>query len=136
MPTLLLAIHSFKETASSLHCGADRLNSRTLHTSIMPPRVTSFPFLSYGFGGYFQFLPGSEWSALMLTYGFPLTIIGFALKVGGGTPGWLGGYYPLGRWPCGWLAGWLAGWHLCRNVHGSSSLSHFHAVSLVVPSLS
>jgi len=36
--------------------------------------------LSYGFGAYFNLLPGSEWSALMLTYGFPLTIIGMALK--------------------------------------------------------
>ncbi|BBM98349.1 hypothetical protein MPTK1_1g12820 [Marchantia polymorpha subsp. ruderalis] len=36
--------------------------------------------LSYGFGAYFTFLPGSEWSALMLTYGFPLAIIGMALK--------------------------------------------------------
>lgn len=36
--------------------------------------------LSYGFGSYFNLLPGSEWSALLLTYGFPLTIIGMALK--------------------------------------------------------
>ncbi|KAJ3683439.1 hypothetical protein LUZ60_013666 [Juncus effusus] len=36
--------------------------------------------LSYGFGAYFTILPGSEWSAIMLTYGFPLTIIGMALK--------------------------------------------------------
>ncbi|KAE8722321.1 leucine-rich repeat containing protein [Hibiscus syriacus] len=36
--------------------------------------------LSYGFGEYFNILPGSEWSALMLTYGFPLAIIGMALK--------------------------------------------------------
>ncbi|KAL2653094.1 hypothetical protein R1flu_021222 [Riccia fluitans] len=36
--------------------------------------------LSYGFGAYFTFLPGSEWSAIMLTYGFPLAIIGMALK--------------------------------------------------------
>ncbi|XP_076921140.1 uncharacterized protein LOC143582472 [Bidens hawaiensis] len=36
--------------------------------------------LSYGFGAYFNILPGSEWSALMLTYGFPLSIIGMALK--------------------------------------------------------
>ncbi|KAD2805745.1 hypothetical protein E3N88_39122 [Mikania micrantha] len=34
----------------------------------------------YGFGAYFNILPGSEWSALMLTYGFPLSIIGMALK--------------------------------------------------------
>ncbi|RVW44835.1 Thylakoid membrane protein slr0575 [Vitis vinifera] len=31
--------------------------------------------LSYGFGAYFNILPGSEWSAIMLTYGFPLAII-------------------------------------------------------------
>ncbi|CAN6445727.1 unnamed protein product [Victoria cruziana] len=36
--------------------------------------------LGYGFGAYFSFLPGSEWSALLLTYGFPLAIIGMALK--------------------------------------------------------
>ncbi|CAJ1947392.1 unnamed protein product [Sphenostylis stenocarpa] len=36
--------------------------------------------LSYGFGAYFNLVPGSEWSALMLTYGFPLAIIGMALK--------------------------------------------------------
>nr|GLL19245.1 uncharacterized protein LOC109168562 [Ipomoea trifida] len=36
--------------------------------------------LSYGFGAYFNIIPGSEWSALMLTYGFPLAIIGMALK--------------------------------------------------------
>lgn len=38
-------------------------------------------FYRYGFGAYFNILPGSEWSALMLTYGFPLAIIGMALKV-------------------------------------------------------
>ncbi|KAH9675843.1 Acclimation of photosynthesis to environment [Citrus sinensis] len=36
--------------------------------------------LSYGFGAYFSIFPGSEWSALMLTYGFPLAVIGMALK--------------------------------------------------------
>ncbi|PKU76876.1 uncharacterized protein LOC110104465 isoform X1 [Dendrobium catenatum] len=36
--------------------------------------------LSYGFGAYFTILPGSEWSALMLTYGFPLAVIGMALQ--------------------------------------------------------
>eukprot|EP00899_Mesostigma_viride_P019192 jgi/Mesvir1/27274/Mv07109-RA.1 len=36
--------------------------------------------LSYGFGAYFNLLPGAGISALMLTYGFPLTLIGFALK--------------------------------------------------------
>lgn len=36
--------------------------------------------LAYGFGAYFNILPGSEWSALMLTYGFPVAVIGMALK--------------------------------------------------------
>ena len=34
----------------------------------------------------FNILPGSEWSAIMLTYGFPLAIIGMALKVRMTTP--------------------------------------------------
>lgn len=42
--------------------------------------VVGIALLSYGFGAYFTVLPGSEWSALMLTYGFPLSVIGFALK--------------------------------------------------------
>ncbi|KNA03102.1 hypothetical protein SOVF_212350 [Spinacia oleracea] len=36
--------------------------------------------LAYGFGAYFNILPGSEWSAIMLTYGFPVAVIGMALK--------------------------------------------------------
>ncbi|KAL9226558.1 hypothetical protein vseg_002356 [Gypsophila vaccaria] len=36
--------------------------------------------LAYGFGAYFNILPGSEWSALMLTYGFPVAVIGMALQ--------------------------------------------------------
>lgn len=42
--------------------------------------VVGTSLLAYGFGGYFQFLPLADWSPLMLTYGFPITIIGFALK--------------------------------------------------------
>nr|AQX44194.1 hypothetical protein [Apostasia odorata] len=42
--------------------------------------VVGGSLLLYGFGAYFNILPGSEWSALMLTYGFPLAIIGMALK--------------------------------------------------------
>ncbi|KAG5227146.1 thylakoid membrane protein [Salix suchowensis] len=37
--------------------------------------------LLYGVGAYFNILPGSEWTAIMLTYGFPLAIIGMALKL-------------------------------------------------------
>eukprot|EP00898_Chlorokybus_atmophyticus_P002541 jgi/Chlat1/3288/Chrsp22S03445 len=36
--------------------------------------------LSFGFGAYFDLLPGGAFSAIMLTYGFPLALIGFALK--------------------------------------------------------
>jgi hypothetical protein len=38
------------------------------------------PLLAYGFGAFFQFLPGADVSALMLIYGFPISLIGFALK--------------------------------------------------------
>jgi len=36
--------------------------------------------LTYGFGAYFQFLPGQDVAAVLLIYGFPITLIGFALK--------------------------------------------------------
>ena len=38
------------------------------------------PLLAYGFCAYFSFLPGADISALMLIYGFPISLIGFALK--------------------------------------------------------
>jgi hypothetical protein len=36
--------------------------------------------LGFGFGSYFQLTPGGDFSALLLTYGFPLFLIGCALK--------------------------------------------------------
>ena len=36
--------------------------------------------LSYGFGSYFQLLPGTSAAAIVLIYGFPLTLLGFALS--------------------------------------------------------
>ena len=36
------------------------------------------PLLLYGFCAYFSFLPGADISALMLIYGFPISLIGFA----------------------------------------------------------
>ena len=42
--------------------------------------VTGVALLIYGFGAYFDLLPGGSLSALMLIYGFPATIVGFALK--------------------------------------------------------
>ena len=34
----------------------------------------------YGFGSYFQLLPGSSSGPLLLIYGFPITLLGFALS--------------------------------------------------------
>ena len=37
-------------------------------------------FLLYGFFAYFDIAPGGPISSLILTYGFPITLLGFALK--------------------------------------------------------
>ncbi|CAD7704705.1 unnamed protein product [Ostreobium quekettii] len=36
--------------------------------------------LVYGFGSFFSFLPGADISSLILIYGFPLMLLGFAFK--------------------------------------------------------
>ena len=36
--------------------------------------------LTYGFGAFFQLLPGADLSSLMLIYGFPISVLGFALN--------------------------------------------------------
>lgn len=36
--------------------------------------------LVYGFGAFFQMLPGGDVSSLLLIYGFPITLLGFALS--------------------------------------------------------
>jgi hypothetical protein len=41
---------------------------------------TGVALLTYGFGAYFKWLPGESFSAVMLIYGFPASLIGFALK--------------------------------------------------------
>lgn len=37
-------------------------------------------FLTYGFGAFFQILPGADIAAILLIYGFPITLLGFALS--------------------------------------------------------
>jgi len=37
-------------------------------------------FLVYGFGAFFQLLPGGDISSLLLIYGFPIALLGFALS--------------------------------------------------------
>lgn len=34
----------------------------------------------YGFGAYFTLLPGTDLSSILLIYGFPISILGFALN--------------------------------------------------------
>jgi Protein of unknown function (DUF2854) len=36
--------------------------------------------MAFGFGSYFQLIPGSGLSGLSLIYGFPVLLLGFALK--------------------------------------------------------
>ena len=36
--------------------------------------------LVYGFGGFFQLLPGGDISSLLLIYGFVISLLGFALS--------------------------------------------------------
>jgi hypothetical protein len=36
--------------------------------------------LVFGFGSYFQILPGSDISGVILIYAFPIMLLGFALK--------------------------------------------------------
>jgi len=36
--------------------------------------------LGYGFGAYFNIVPGQDVASLLLVYGFPATVLGFALK--------------------------------------------------------
>ena len=42
--------------------------------------ISGVVFLVYGFCAYFDVVPGGPVSSIILTYGFPITILGFALK--------------------------------------------------------
>lgn len=82
--------------------------------------------LTYGFGAFFQLLPGADLSSLMLIYGFPISVLGFALS-----------YAQVGLMAASWQAAMLsrclrkpwpaacplhaAGWHR----HGAWAL-HVH----------
>ncbi|CAK9205375.1 unnamed protein product [Sphagnum jensenii] len=68
------AVPSSKETVPDTEISITKTSFGTIGLTV------GTALLSYGFGAYFTILPGSEWSAIMLTYGFPLAVIGFALK--------------------------------------------------------
>lgn len=46
--------------------------------SILTP--VGLGLMVYGFGAYFTLLPGTDISSILLIYGFPISILGFALS--------------------------------------------------------
>lgn len=52
--------------------------SKTSFGSILTPLGGGL--LVYGFGSYFGLLPANDLAALLLIYGFPITLLGFALS--------------------------------------------------------
>ncbi|KAL2335292.1 hypothetical protein Fmac_016505 [Flemingia macrophylla] len=79
-PPNSLATRSATDSSTTETPVADNVFARSKISFGVIGIAVGLSLLSYGFGAYFNLLPGSEWSALMLTYGFPLSIIGMALK--------------------------------------------------------
>lgn len=52
--------------------------TKVSYGSILAP--VGVGLMVYGFGGYFDLLPGGDVSSLLLIYGFPIMLLGFALK--------------------------------------------------------
>ncbi|PNH00697.1 hypothetical protein TSOC_013465, partial [Tetrabaena socialis] len=52
--------------------------SKVSFGSILTP--VGLTLLGWGFGAYFLLLPGADLSSLLLIYGFPLSVLGFALS--------------------------------------------------------
>ncbi len=52
--------------------------TKVSYGSILTP--VGVGLLAYGFGAFFQLLPGADLSSLMLIYGFPISLLGFALS--------------------------------------------------------
>lgn len=52
--------------------------SKVSFGSILTP--VGLTLLGYGFGAYFTLLPGGDVAALLLIYGFPISLLGFALS--------------------------------------------------------
>ena len=62
----------------SLIPDSDFAISKVSFGSILTPVGTAL--LVYGFGAYFTLLPGADLSSVMLIYGFPISVLGFALS--------------------------------------------------------
>lgn len=52
--------------------------SKVSFGSVLAPVGVSL--MVYGFGAFFQLLPGTDASPIMLIYGFPMSLLGFALN--------------------------------------------------------
>ncbi len=52
--------------------------SKVSFGSILTP--VGLGLLFWGFGAYFTLLPGADLSSIMLIYGFPISLLGFALN--------------------------------------------------------
>jgi hypothetical protein len=52
--------------------------SKVSFGSILTP--LGLGLMTYGFGSYFTLLPGTDFSSILLIYGFPISILGFALS--------------------------------------------------------
>lgn len=52
--------------------------TKVSYGSILMP--VGLGLLTYGFGAFFQMLPGADLSSLMLIYGFPISVLGAALS--------------------------------------------------------
>lgn len=52
--------------------------TKVSYGSILTP--IGLGLLTYGFGAFFQLLPGADVSSILLIYGFPISVLGFALS--------------------------------------------------------
>eukprot|EP00884_Botryococcus_braunii_P011606 jgi/Botrbrau1/20446/Bobra.145_2s0010.1 len=68
---------AISETADYVEDNSLRIEKISFGAILTPLGVG---LLAYGFGAFFQLLPGTEVSALMLIYGFPISLLGFALS--------------------------------------------------------
>eukprot|EP00879_Flechtneria_rotunda_P009985 GHRR01010441.1.p1 GENE.GHRR01010441.1~~GHRR01010441.1.p1 ORF type:complete len:279 (+),score=55.36 GHRR01010441.1:125-961(+) len=76
--------HAASETTQTAAAGAELVQdnefsiSKVSFGSILTP--IGLGLMVYGFGAYFTLLPGTDVSSVLLIYGFPISILGFALS--------------------------------------------------------
>lgn len=78
----------FRSSARCVHMAASSSDEMITEEGFSLAKVSFGDILSpvgtflmiFGFGSYFQLLPGSSISGVALIYGFPMLLLGFALK--------------------------------------------------------